>query len=184
MRRILSLLLACAMALATPVAFPQVSVDASKTGVSRSMHLLCSSASAATVTGILTETTLATCSVPAGAMGATGGVQIRTSWTVTNSANSKTLRARFGGVSGAAYQAMAVTSSVAVSDLKVIRNRNSATSQVGSFSAAGFGYGAGSAPLTTSTVDTNAAVDIVISGQLANTGESITLESYEVWLLP
>lgn len=153
--------------------------------VPRAGRLLAASAVAASVTGTATETALATITIPAGAMGLNGAVHIYTVWTITNSANSKTVRVRFGGAGGTAYAALAATTSTSISDLRRIRNRNSASSQVGAFNAGGsVGLGANGNALTTSAVDTSAAVDIVLSGQLANTGETITLESYEVWLMP
>jgi hypothetical protein len=163
-----------------------VSADPTKTGISRSPHLLCASAVVSmSVTGTLTETALATCTIPAGAMGLNGGVMIYSTWTVTNSANNKTTRIRLGGIGGTAHNDTVWTTIATVPDARRIRNRNSASSQVGSTAAAsGGGFSTTSGAVVTSSVDTTAAVDLVFTGQLANTGETITLESYEVWLLP
>jgi hypothetical protein len=181
MKRILLSLFAAAALLFGGLAPAQVATDAGKTGIARAAHLLCSGTTALAVTGTLTETTLATCTVPAGAMGLTGSVRIETTWSYTNSANSKTLRVKFGGTS---YLAVALTTSATGADVRIIRNRNSASSQIGNIGTGTPAYTLNSsAALPTSSVDTTAAVTILLTGQLANTGETITLEGYEVWLL-
>lgn len=137
------------------------------------------------LTGTVTETAMATVTIPAGAMGLNGGLQIRSVWTVTNSANNKSLRARLGGMAGTQFLAAGVTTVVVASDQRTIRNRNSAASQITSYtSTSTTSLGNSSNSATTGTVDTSAAQDLVFTGQLTNTGETITLESYEVWLLP
>lgn len=147
--------------------------------------LLAASAVAASITGTLTETALATIPIPAGVLGLNGGIEIRSVWSTTNSANSKTMRTRLGGIGGSQFMTLAVTTSATTSDERRIRNRNSASSQIGSAPAGTTGYLANTAnTLPTGAVNTAAAVDLVLSAQLANTGETITLESYEVWLLP
>lgn len=128
------------------------------------------------------ENTLATIVVPAGAMGINGIVRVTTLWTVTNSANNKTLRVRFGGT---AFLDVTVTTVAAVSDLRQIQNRASAASQIGKpvgGMGAG-GWGTATSAVTTATVDTSAAVSITITGQKASAGETISLESYLVELI-
>lgn len=148
---------------------------------------LARAAVAASVTGTLVETALATVSLPAGAMGVNGGIEVRSSWSVTNSANNKTIRVRLGGPAGSQHLNLPITTTNSFADLRHIRNRNSAASQVGSASASAGGVSGSTtvaAALSTSAVDTSAAQDLVISGQLALGTETISLESYEVWLLP
>lgn len=162
-----------------------VATDPRKTGIaSVSSQLAHSSVTGLAVTGTVNETTLATVTIPAGVMGISGGIEIRTVWSVTNSANAKTLRVRFGGGAGTAYVSIGVTTSATVSDIHRIRNRGAANSQVSSFASAAGSFTTTGGAIVTSSVDTTAAVDVVITGQLANSGETITLESYEVWLLP
>lgn len=132
-----------------------------------------------------TENVLATVTVPAGAMGLNGALQLKTSWSCTTSANAKTIRARLGGAAGTQFITIGVTTSVSVSDERRIRNRNSAALQVGSYgttSSVGFGTSPGSLP--TSALDTLVAQDLVFTGQKALGTETLTLESREVWLLP
>lgn len=180
-----ALLFAGAGPLLTPLpAQAQVSVDAGKTGVTRGMHLLCSSAIAASVTGTTNETALATCTIPAGSMGTSGGLLIYSTWSVTSSANNKTPRIRFGGASGTQYLSVILTTSATLGDVRRIRNRGAVNSQVGGFSNSQTGVGSSTGAVSTSSVDTSASVDLVASCQLASSAESCTLENYEVWQLP
>lgn len=180
MKRLLLSLFAAAALLFAGLAPAQVSVDAGKTGASRSMHLLCASAVAASVTGTTTETALATCTIPAGAMGTSGGLLIYSTWSVTNSANTKTLRGKFGGT---AFFTQGLTAAAHYSDIRRVRNR-SVSAQIFSAAAGANPVGASSLAVTTASVDSLSSVDVTFTGQLANTGETITLENYEVWLLP
>jgi hypothetical protein len=147
-------------------------------------RLLAASAVAASVTGTVNETALATVTIPGGAMGLNGGLHIHTTWSHTNSVNNKTLRARLGGIAGTQYMTQVATTTASLSDFRRVRNRNSASSQVGATGAASVPYGATGAAIVTSAVDMSASVDLVLSGQLASAGETITLENYEVWLVP
>lgn len=136
------------------------------------------SAVAASNTGGTTETTLATITIPAGAMGANGRIEVRALFSVTNSANTKTLRVRFGGTT---FASSAVTAVGSAPLLMNVANRNAANSQVGTL---GTGFGTASGAAITTAIDTTAAVNITITGQLGLGTEAITLESYQVLLYP
>jgi hypothetical protein len=146
-------------------------------------YVIGASGVASPVTGTASETSLAGITIPAGAMGANGILKVTALWTYTNSANAKTLRVRFGnGLSGTAFQTLAASNSTAaIRTLITIQNRNSASSQVGGMASGTFT--ATSVANATGTIDTTAQQTLTISGQLANTGETITLESYIVELL-
>lgn len=145
-------------------------------------HILAQSGVASSVTGTTSETALATITIPANAMGANGAVRIWTAWNWTNNGNSKTPRTRFGGAGGTIYSSNTLTTSQSVQDVKIIQNRNNTGSQVGSSTTLG-GFSNSSVATVTSSVDTTADVDIVISGQLANSADTLTLERYLVELL-
>lgn len=149
-------------------------------------QLLGASAVAVSHTGDTNETALATVSIPAGAMGTNGGIEVNTVWTITSSGNNKTLRVRLGGIGGTGVLGAVLTAVAQYSDSRRVRNRNSASSQVVSagLSAPAGGLGSTAAAVATAAVDTSTAKDLVISAQLANSSETITLEMYEVWLLP
>lgn len=138
------------------------------------------SAVAQSVTGTLTETTLATITIPASALGANGQAEIVTLWSVTNSANNKTLKIKFGG-SLVLSTTLTTTSSDQI--YTRIANRNGAASQVSQATSNSNGFGT-SGTVTTLAIDTTADVPVVITGTLANTGETITLESYIVKIYP
>lgn len=141
------------------------------------------SAVAASVSASTSEETLATVAIPAGAMGANGALRVRLQWTVTNSANNKTFKVRLGGIGGTAFRDIVATTVVGVTDEIVIQNRNSASSQVGRAAAAAtYGFGTTGAGATTGTINTSNAQDLVITGQKASSGETLTLESYIVEL--
>lgn len=133
------------------------------------------------VTGTTSETSLAGITIPANAMGPNGILRITALFSYTNSANNKTLRYRFGnGLSGTIFAASVLTTTAATRLTQTIQNRNSASSQIGGLVNGSLG-GTSSASIT-GTIDTTASKTLTISGQLANTGETITLESYIVEL--
>lgn len=146
----------------------------------RSDGLLAQSAVASPMTGTTNETTLTTIAVPAGAMGVNGGVRISGLFSYTNSANGKALRVRFGGT---AYYGPTVTTTNSAAFLFEIWNRGTANSQIGPAVTNTVPLGAAAVAPTTSTVDTSATFNITITGQLANSGETITLEAYTVEVL-
>ncbi|HCK84821.1 MAG TPA: hypothetical protein DHW63_09990 [Hyphomonadaceae bacterium] len=133
------------------------------------------------VTGTTTETTLASVSVPAGAMGPNGVLRVTSLWKYTNSANSKTLKVQMGGVN---FINVTPTTTNSFQAITTIANRNAANSQVApsSSAAADGAMGTEGANPTTGAVDTAAAQTLSFKATLANTGETITLESYLVEL--
>lgn len=150
---------------------------ATKQYVDAGFRILAASAVAASHTGDTAETALSTVTVPAGAMGANGILIITTLWTITGNANIKTARVRFGGAGGPIYMAITGTASPSGRMLTHLQNRNNVASQVGNpTNSAGYGFVTNAA--ATSAVDTSLAADIVITGQLANAADTITLEAY------
>jgi Protein of unknown function (DUF2793) len=146
-------------------------------------RVLAASAVASAHTGDTLEAALATVSLPGGAMGANGVLRITAMWSYTNSANAKTPRMRLGGTSGTIVFGPSVTTTGSLLVQRLIQNRNAQNSQVMLGSANSNSYAASTgAPLTTS-VDLSTTQDLVFSGQLANSGETITLESHLVEVL-
>jgi hypothetical protein len=136
-------------------------------------------------TGNTTETVLATIAIPAGVMGLNGVLRVTATWGHTNSANNKTLRIRAGGtgIDGTAYITGAATTTVVTRAQAHIGNRNSASSQVGGSPAINASFGSTSVALPTSAIDTTAAFNIYITGLLASSGETVSLENYIVELI-
>jgi len=146
-------------------------------------RVLARSAVAASVTGSTSETTLASVTIPANAMGANGVLRISAEWSYTNSANNKTLRTRLGGLSGAVFDTIVPTTNAYQRRQCEIKNRNAANVQLGPPSGfAGGGWGTATNAVATGALDTTVAQTLVLSGQLASAGETITLQSYLVEL--
>jgi len=159
-----------------------VYIDASADDIQSSYRMLGASAAASSVTGTLTETALATVTVPASSLGANGRIRIFALFSFTNSANSKIMRIRFGGIAGDIFLTNTQTTNATLFCTKEFANRNATNSQV-AFAQGQPGFAATTAAVTTGTQDTTVSKDVVISGLLANTGETITLESYTVEML-
>lgn len=143
-------------------------------------RVIAASAVAVAHTGDTLETTLATITVPAGAMGPNGALRVTSLWSITSSANTKTLRYRLGG---SAMLQSALTTSSASQQHRLIQNRNAQNAQVAHASSFSNSFGqASGASVTTSAIDTSAPASLTLTGQLANSAETITLESYVVEL--
>ena len=147
----------------------------------KSFVVLGSSAIAVPLTGTTSETALATITIPAGAMGANGILRVSPLWSYTANANNKTLRCRLGGLAGTIMSTLSVTTLGYLRQHYLIHNRNSAASQIAG-SAVG-GTVTSSVANQTGTINTAAAQDLVISVQLADGADTVTLESYVVELL-
>lgn len=130
-------------------------------------------------TGTTSETGLASVAVPANAMGPNGSLRIVTTWSVTNSANTKTLLVRFNSTTANGYMSVALTASASYKNIAEISNRGAANSQVGAV-VSGSGYGTSTGTVQTTAVDTTAATTVYIRATLALGTETITLEGYSV----
>jgi hypothetical protein len=160
------------------------------TGAATVPYVLAKSAVAVSGAANTSENVLATVTIPAGAMGPNGVLRLESMWSFTGSANSKTLRARLGGIGGTAYLGYATTtaSHIAFGDQRRIMNRNSAASQVGANGTVLVGglptvFAFSATAATTSTIDTSAATTLVFTGEKATGAETLTLESYLVEVL-
>ena len=111
------------------------------------------------LTGTTSETTMLTTSIPPSLMNKRGRANVIVLLSLTNNANNKTVRVKIGG------QTVVSTTSTNQSVLGFsgwLLNLNSETSQKNG-SAVSF------------AIDTTIANDFVITGQLANAGDTITL---------
>ena len=142
------------------------------------------------VTGTTSETVLATITIPAGAMGLNGRIEVWSTWTNNSSGNSKSFAARFGasgaGTGGTQIWGSANTTNLGGCSFQGVCNRNSLSIQIGVGSLggnSGVGSASPSAP-PTMAVNTANASEVVLTGTLANAGDTITLEAYRAWLMP
>lgn len=149
---------------------------------SRPITILGASGTAVSAGANTTENTLATVIIPAGAMGTNGILRVTTLWSYTNSANNKTKRVRLGGIGGTAFLELINTTQASTMNIKMIANRDVANSQV-TFNNQSGGAGNTTGGVTTGSIDTTASQTLVITGQKASSGETLTLESYIVELI-
>lgn len=131
------------------------------------------------------EDILATITTPAGALGPNGYIVVEGMAAFNNNANAKAIRVRFGGIGGTAYlAATGFTTQLGIQWRTIIQNRNAANSQVGGspYIVADSGTLFTTAKQT-GAVDTTAATTLVITGQKAVAGDTLTLERYQVELV-
>lgn len=146
-------------------------------------YLFAQSGAAVSVGAVVTETVLATISFAGGELGPNGWIHVLTNWTLTNNANSKVCRVRVGGAAGTVMSGADALSSVFIFKPVYIYNTNSQSSQKAATGAGNLtGTGTGTSATATATVNTAAAWDLVISGHKANSADTITLESYSVFV--
>lgn len=138
------------------------------------------------LTGTTSETVLATIPIAAGQMGTKGCVQVLAFFSNNNSANNKTVRTRFGA-SGAGTGGTQLTSAIQTTNIQllfnqILGNANSASSQVASTILGDDGWGSAAGANATAAINTANASEMVISGQLANSGDTLTLLGYIAYI--
>lgn len=129
------------------------------------------------------ENALATVTIPANTLGANGALFIETHWAFTNNANTKTLRLRFSGIGGTAIFSQGATTQQTGWARTMMANRGVTNSQFASSIITYVGNTIGNSIGSTAAIDTTAATTLVISGQKATAGDTLTLEGYSVWCL-
>lgn len=166
------------------VALAGVSVDAFRVnpkyvgyGALPMRYCLAQSAVAVPLTGTTSKTTLATIAIPAGSIGPNGTVHVTVLFSMTNSANNKSFTVELDGTT---FYGITLANQSALQAISIIRNRNSEAAQAGFTNSTG---GIGAASLVTATVNTAVAKNLTITGTLANSGETITLEGYTVEIM-
>lgn len=137
------------------------------------------------LTGTLTETELATFTMPAGSMGANGWFRFRTLFSTTDNNNDKTVRISMGG-SDIVLNTGAYTGDEATARITQVWNRGAENSQVLMSSSSGKDPGESAQGITTTSVDTSADVVFTINATLSDVGDTISLEAYsfEVCYIP
>lgn len=144
-------------------------------------HIFAQSGTAVSVGAVTTEAVLATISFAGGEIGPNGYIQAILHFSCTNNANVKTGFVRLGGAAGTQYMATVLTSLAGCVRYVSIFNNNSQSAQKSPSPAGqGVGFGTFSSAGVTSTVNTAAAWDLVISAQKANTGDTLKLEGYQI----
>jgi hypothetical protein len=145
--------------------------------------------SVAAHTGTLTETTLASHTITGGAIGANGRMLVTIFWRGLNSgggAGTQTLRIKYGGTT---LTTVTHTSPSGDGDLKTeiwMDNLNSASSQAVFFEHVGDNSGTPAYVTnnySTATVTSSSDQTLAITGQLTDTGHSITIHRYTVQII-
>ena len=124
------------------------------------------------------ENTLATVTIPAGAMGVNGMVRITSMWGCNNDASGKTPRIKFGGTTIETYSLIGATGAALYAD---VGNKNNASAQIAR------GVHADTTnmveTLTTLAINTTSSTTVVFTAQKADGTDTITLDHYTVELL-
>ena len=129
---------------------------------------------AVSLTGTTSETTLASFTVNGGLMGAKGKLKIWPLLSMTNNANGKTFKLK---MDGNVIYGNTRTNETHIQFVSIVRNANSESSQkIGTGVTAGLGTS--TAAIVTLSVDTAVDFTISITGQLANAGDTLTLEGF------
>lgn len=141
--------------------------------VTKPVEVLSSSAVAASCALMAADEVLGSFTVRAGIIGVNSIIQIEPLWTFTSSANNKVLKVRIGGVT--VYSATRTTS-VKEAPLIVLANRNSLASQIQPYDNAYVTAGAGEP--ATYTINFANLVTVDITGQRANSSDTLKLEYF------
>lgn len=143
--------------------------------------LVTKSTTAVSVTNTTTETVVATYSAPVGYIGANGVLRFDLAGSMTNSANAKNWRIRYGGVAGTVMVAFSSQTTVATfSGQAIICNRTASTQFSKFISNRGTDALQVAVVTTGLAVDTSVALDIVITAQMAALAETMTLEGFTI----
>lgn len=151
--------------------------DARTTAANLSVpHTLSHSGVAVSGAADTAENILATCSIPANAMGANGRVEAKFVSSFTNNGNGKTIRIRYSGIAGTILYSNTWTTQQQVQHNVELANRNATNSQT---SGVSLFYTSGlMTPLVTSTIDTTAATTLILTCQKGVGSDACTNEQF------
>lgn len=145
--------------------------------------VLASTNTSVSVTGTVDQTELATFTLPGGLVSANGVIEISSFWTVTNSANSKIIKIKIGQTSdpvtgGSSFVNRTETTILYHQHFCALRAANATNAQKAASSTLAAGFGSTTGTIFTNNYDLTTDKKIFCTGQLANTGETITLRGY------
>lgn len=147
--------------------------------------LIYSTNASVSVTGTVDQTELGTVTLPGGLVSANGILEISSFWTMTNSANNKIIKIKLGQTSdpvtgGSSFVNRTETTISIHQYLCILRCSNSLNVQKAISSTISTGLGSTTASNFTNTYDLSTDKKIFFTGQLANTGETITLRGWRL----
>ena len=137
----------------------------------------------ATLTTVTTETVLSEFTLNKKLASPNMTIVVNSLWSMNNSANIKTPRVRFGGIAGTEYVNPQIASNSSFQSECLIRFRNALNSQIAMAGTQWSSYSATGGAVVTSSLDmTVNDAAIVLSGQLANAADYLTLRGYTITL--
>jgi len=137
----------------------------------------------ATLTTVTTETVLSEFTLNKKLASPNMTIVVNSLWSMNNSANIKTPRVRFGGIAGTEYVNTQIASNSSFQSECLIRFRNALNSQIAMAGTQWSSYSATGGAVVTSSLDmTVNDAAIVLSGQLANAADYLTLRGYTITL--
>lgn len=140
-------------------------------------RVLAASATAIATTGDTSAHNIVTVTLGANTLLQHGCLKVLMAWSMTNSANSKTIAITWGGTS---IMSFGVGTGVAAFQKEMCLFSRTTTSQVAVMQATVNGATSTSSASATTAVDQTIARDLVITITLANGGETATLEAYQI----
>ncbi len=147
--------------------------------------LLASTNTSVSVTGTVDQTELGTVTLPGGLVSANGILEVSSFWAMTNSANNKIIKIKIGQTSdpvtgGSSFVNRTETTILYHQHLCYLRCVNSVNSQKTISSTLATGLGTTTSSNFTNTYGLSTDKKIFLTGQLANTGETITLRGWRL----
>jgi len=146
-----------------------------------------STTSPAAHTGTTAETVIATCPIPANTIQTGQRFEIKVGWSFLASTNNKIVRAKLGAAGAGLAGVVIGQQTVAAAGMVALRCEsefvaNAVTGQkIGPIAC---GSGTAATSYSAATVNLAADAEIVLTGELASAGETITLQSYTGTLYP
>ena len=157
-------------------------------GCTTCVLVLAQSGTAVSITGDTAAHLLATYTMPGGTMGANGMLEIKSLWSATNNADTKTptiyLSTAATCGSGTVYYNNSYTSAASFTLDKMIFAANATNAQVGGPSGTTTSWGISGGAVITSAIDTTATTYINICGALGASGDTMTLLGYSITYAP
>lgn len=133
-----------------------------------------------------TDESLYSLLIPAGTLGPNDELQIEPYWRFTNGANNKILFVKTSGGTDLFRRTRTTAAEEAI--LIVMANRNALNSQTYPYAGPSAGsaghFVTGTQTDRTTTIDFSADVTLIVGGQRANSGDSLTLERVRILLFP
>lgn len=154
-------------------------------GAPGAVGVLAQSAAPVKHTGATAETVLAAVDVPAGVMGVNGMLRVTLLCSMPNSSGMKDFRLRFGaGLAGTVFWWGSFGEGIATRQMQVlIRNRGVSNSQIAYDPTATYPYGFSTEGLTVGSAETAGDQQLLITGQLEEGTDELTLEGYTAEVL-